>query len=205
MKKYTKLKEEEMVSKERVSKEMVCFFNIRTKLHIDLVNKYIDKLSKNIEISKFIDISKLRIVGGNHDKSKYLDPEYTPYIYVTWSYHLKDMGLEFKCSDFIKKKMNLATNHHVKSNKHHPEYWDNSSLKIINRSDRDKPLSKIIDSTSMPLIYVSEMVCDWMGRSEEKQICPYVWAKNNINIRWKFTEEQIDFIYIILDSSWDNF
>lgn len=47
-----------------------------------------------------------------------------------------------------KSKLKLAIHHHQTTNHHHPEYWDRGI-------------------TSMPDVYVAEMVCDWKARSEE--------------------------------------
>jgi len=37
-------------------------------------------------------------------------------------YKLKDEGKEYKVSSEIDNKMKLASFHHIKNNKHHPEY-----------------------------------------------------------------------------------
>ena len=43
---------------------------------------------------------------------------------------------------------------------------------------------------------------DWMAMSEEKGTDPNDWAKNNINVRWKFTDEQEDMIYALIKDFW---
>ena len=84
--------------------------------------------------------------------------------------------------------------YHVTTNKHHPEFWsDNPNIDINNR-DKSKA---IVDATKMPLTYVACMCADWMGMSVEFKNSPYEWAEKNVNKRWKFTHEQVSFIYYL--------
>jgi len=101
--------------------------------------------------------------------------------------------------------MNKATEHHVKSkaNGHHPEAHSPKEVDLISRKDRDKPPKEIIDVTKMPELDIGEMVADWLSMSEEKKSEPKDWAKKNINIRWKFTKEQEDLIYELIDEMWE--
>lgn len=55
--------------------------------------------------------------------------------------------------DKDKDKFQLVWNHHLKNNKHHPEYWI-----IPNKKDGHK--MEVLD---MPEKYVREMVADWHG------------------------------------------
>jgi hypothetical protein len=57
----------------------------------------------------------------------------------------------------------------------------------------------MVDATRMPLTYIALMVADWCAMSDEKSTDPYEWAKNNINVRWKFTKEQEALIYELLN------
>jgi hypothetical protein len=99
--------------------------------------------------------------------------------------------------------MNNATFHHISTNKHHPDYWDDElTIKNLNSTDRDKPPEKTVDATKMPLTYISAMIADWLAMAEEKKTDPYEWAKKNINKRWKFTKEQEDFVYDLIDKLW---
>lgn len=94
--------------------------------------------------------------------------------------------------------MNESTQHHVLNNSHHPEFHSDKRVGVINRSDRDKPPSEIIDATKMPDIDIGEMCADWFSMSEEKKSNPKDWADKNVNKRWKFTDEQKDLIYMSL-------
>lgn len=180
--------------------EMEDHFVMRTNHHILLVKKYLGLILglRDDRIN-----NELLMEEMDHDQSKFEEPERTPYIHVNWSYHMKDQGKKYEVSDSLKNDMNNATFHHVKSNKHHPEYWDkNSDNNVINREDRDAIPEKNVDATEMPTTYVASMVADWMAMSEEKNTNPYDWARKNINVRWKFNNEQIALIYDLLNSIW---
>uniref|UniRef100_A0A6M3K349 Putative capsid morphogenesis protein n=1 Tax=viral metagenome TaxID=1070528 RepID=A0A6M3K349_9ZZZZ len=178
--------------KSNESQEMKDLFEKRTKLHIKLVQKYVQKVIDLEDKRLDKDLLKKELV---HDQSKFEEPEYTPYLHVNWHYHLKDKGEEYTPSEEIKNQMDKATFHHVKNNKHHPEYWDKSSTgDVINRNDRDKTPEKMVDATKMPLDYIASMVADWLAMSEEKKTDPFDWAKKMVNKRWKFTKAQVRLI-----------
>lgn len=184
----------------KTTQVMIEHFKNRTNYHIELVQKYLDKIialnDKRLD-KKILEEEK------THDQSKFNPPEFEPYIYINWSYHQKDLGKEYNPPEDMKTKMQLATFHHVKNNEHHPDYWDdNSTVESINNKDRDKPPTKMVDATKMPLTYVAVMVADWLAMSDEKNTDPYKWAKENINKRWKFNEEQVKLIYDLFDKLW---
>lgn len=179
--------------------EMIEHFKTRTDKHIKLVQKYCKKID-DLCIKGLEDIVK---VSEQHDKSKYEEPEYTPYVYVSWDYKCKDDGIDFSPPQEIKEDMNKATKHHVTNNKHHAEYYDKENAKI-NREDRDKPPDEMINATQMPEQSVAEMVADWCAMSEEKGTnTPQEWADNNVNVRWKFTEEQKELMYELMNKIWE--
>jgi hypothetical protein len=171
---------------------MIQHFENRTNYHISLVRKYLDKIIALNDTR--LDLAALEEEKEQHDLSKFKEPEYTPYLHVNWKYHMKERGAEYIPSNVIENQMNSATFHHVSTNKHHPDYWDNN----LNLDNRDK----IVDSTKMPLTYVATMVADWLAMSEEKKTNPYEWAKQNINKRWKFNKEQEEFIYDLINKLW---
>jgi len=182
---------------------MIQHFENRTNYHISLVRKYLDKIIA-LNDSR-LDRAALEKEKEQHDLSKFKEPEYTPYLHLNWRYHMKDLGKEYKPSNIIERQMNNATFRHISTNKHHPEYWSKDlTIDNLNLSDRDKPPEKIVDATKMPLTYVAAMVADHLAMSEEKKTDPYVWEKQNIGIRWKFTKEQEDFIYDLIDKVWKN-
>jgi len=182
-----------------VSKEMRDFFEQRTAKHINLVQKYC-QLIHNYDPERFSGIIKR---GEEHDQSKYAEPEVEPYIYITWDYRCKDLEKDPGISEEMRDKMDKATEHHIKHNKHHPEYHDNSrDSNLINRKDRDAIPDKIIDATAMKDIDIAEMLADWCAMSEEKGNSPREWADKNVNKRWKFTDDQIELIYELIHAIW---
>ena len=178
-------------------KEMEDWFVERTNKHISRVLKF-SKLIEQYDGVRFKDLSKQ---CRNHDRSKFdSDVEKIPYILITWNYHCKDIGKKYDVPEDIKERLLEATKHHVKTNKHHPEYWSDQSDDILNKNDRDKPNGKIVDATKMPIAYIAEMVSDWLSMSEEKGTSITEWCENNINIRWKFTDEQVETIYELVEN-----
>lgn len=182
-----------------ITQEMKDHFKKRTKYHINLVGKFCDKIAE-YDPERFGELRERKKV---HDDSKFEEPEYTPYLFISWQYKCKDENKEFKVPQDILSKMSEATLHHVTVNSHHPEYHSPTKTDLINRENRDKPPKKIVDATKMPDIDISEMCADWMAMSEEKSSNPKDWADKNVNIRWKFTDKQKDLIYEIIKNIWD--
>jgi len=174
------------------------FFDKRTKMHIGLVKEYAKKI---VEYKK--ELKDLLEQVKTHDQSKFEDPEYDPYLYITWSYKCKDEGVDWEPPKGTDEKMNIATEHHVKNNRHHPEFHCVDEVDLINRKDRDSIPDKIIDGTKMNDIDIAEMVADWCAVSKEKGNTPQSWADKNVNKRWKFTEKQKDLIYELMDAVWE--
>lgn len=167
-----------------ITQEMRDYSQKRWEMHRNLVAKYYDKYngeSRNVMY---------------HDDDKKADYLLDPYILVDWSYKLKAEGKEgLEYTD----EMHEATYCHIISNPHHPEYWaDEVSL---NKQNRDEP-AELVDATKMPLGFVVEMCCDWCAVSEERGSSPFDWANKNVNVRWLFTEEQVNFIYDTLERVW---
>jgi len=114
-----------------ITDEMIDWFEKRTNRHIDLVWKYLYKYFNSSSLPDEID----EMVKEDHDASKFKEPELTPYILITWNYHCKDLGIPFNLTSEIKKMMNEATEHHVRSNRHHPEYWSERTDSLIPKDD----------------------------------------------------------------------
>jgi len=183
-----------LASSKTRTKEMENWFEKRTKMHIDLVQKYC-RLIEAYD-ARFKGLS---VQAENHDQSKYEEPERTPYIYTTWQYYCKGHNKKFEAPEGMEEKMNVATQHHVVHNLHHPEYYHvGPVVDFINREDRDKPPKTMVNATKMPDLSIAEMVADWLAMSEEKKTKPKEWADKNVNIRWKFTPEQKEMIYELI-------
>jgi len=178
--------------------KMKDWFEKRTKSHIARVQKFCKKIADYKD-----DFKELIERGEVHDKSKFEDPEIDPYVYIAWKYKCQDDGIDYEPPKGLDEKMNKATEHHVKNNKHHPEYHCEKEVDLINREDRDKPPEELIDATKMYAIDIAEMVADWCAMSDEKGGNPKDWADNNVNVRWKFNDKQSYLIYELIDAVWE--
>jgi len=176
-------------------------FKIRTEAHID-------RVQKNAKILEAYDPGRCNGLVNNarfHDASKYEEPEYTPYLYINWKYHNMRQDLPITIPSYMDSKMHEATLHHILINRHHPEFWDADREGVrtsLNPSNRDLPTDRPVDATKMPLVYIAEMVADWFSMSQELGTHPKDWANKNVNIRWNFTPNQIDFIFELIDNVW---
>lgn len=162
-------------------------FYKRTLYHINLVRKYLQKISQLKDDR--IDNSILENELMNHDESKFREPELTYYIHINYRFYLKNKNINYNPGKEIIDGMRKASFHHVKNNKHHPEYWDNNYT--IN--------SKKIDGTEMSLSYIACMLADWFAMDDELRGNIKEWIQNFIDNKCKFTKEQIDFIWEIVD------
>ncbi len=183
-----------------ITKQMIGHFEQRTAMHIRLVKKYAKILSKIIKMSDKTK-SKFNKQLSNHDEDKYSKQLRQGYIFISWRYYVGDQKFKQMLGKVDQELLNRTTQKHVKRNKHHPEHWEFSDQPAINLTDRDKPL-RLVDATKMDKISLAQMVCDWCAMSQERNNSPFDWAKQNINVRWKFTEQQMNFIYKCLKILW---
>ncbi len=183
-----------------ITQEMIDHALKRTTEHIKYVGDY---LTSAITVYPQL-ITKLLQRKLLHDASKALYPEYDAYIYINWKYHCRQHDIPFNVSDDIKNMMDTATFHHIKNNKHHPEYWDNDIIhNPVNKQNRYEPSNMIINGKLMPNISIIEMVCDWCAVSKEVATnSPFDWADKNVNVKWSFNEPQIKLIYDTLNKIW---
>jgi hypothetical protein len=123
----------------------------------------------------------------SHDISKFSDEEMEPYIKLTYYYMCKAKGVEIEeLSKEDKDKVLDAVFHHLKNNKHHPEYYDDAAER-----SRD---GVIIDATKMPDLSIAEMVCDWMSMSQEFNNDIHKFAESVVNKKFLFNKEQVNLI-----------
>jgi len=185
-----------------ITQDMINHFKYRTGYHLWCVHKWSNKIASlnHPAIDKLL-LDKER---DDHDELKWAEPEYTPYVLISWNYKCKREGVEFILPNDIKEKMHEATFHHIKRHKHHPEFWDdNVTIDGLNKDDRDKPTEgKQVDGTKMPPTYIAAMVADWFAMSEELGGHPKKWANDNVNVRWKFNTEQVELIYELIEKVW---
>ncbi len=72
---------------------------------------------------------------------------------------------------------------HIKSNKHHCEYWNDGDYSTTGN-----------DCTQMDDTYLYEMCADWAATSEENGNGPMEWYDKVINTRFLFTDKQVAII-----------
>lgn len=178
------------------TKEMMDWFVERTNKHINLVKHYADRIHALDDI-RFKDIQE-RVM--NHDASKFRAPEFIPYIFVTWGYHMKSKGVDFEIPNEVQKMMNVATIHHITHNRHHPESHDPTFNPdtMFNSTERDSVPTTMVDGRLMDDLDLAELVADWCAVGFEKGNNPTDWADKNINKRWGFTPEQSQLIYELI-------
>ena len=102
--------------------------------HIGNVRKSWDLIKDKIDDSELVNEVTALVI--NHDKSKYGEEEYEPY-------------LEYFYGDKDEDAFNVAWNHHQKNNPHHWQYW-------LLREDEGKDIA-----LDIPDKYILEMLCDW--------------------------------------------
>lgn len=92
-----------------------------------------------------------------------------------------------------KKKLNRLAGEHVKSQKHHPEYWDDS-ITSRNFDDNNPPQ---VNAHRMPKRYLLEMCCDWSAVALKLNKPIFSWYNKTCigeNARFLFTDNQKDYI-----------
>ena len=158
------------------SESMVKFFDKRMKEHIE-------RVSKNLNVLITLDLSelnsdKLRRRAINHDLSKYGVDEKEQYVWLTEFHRCKSEHIPFKYPEGIEKKVDKASLHHIRNNRHHPEFH-NSPFDMTNED-------------------LAEMVCDHCAMSQELGNSLIKWEKNVINKKWKFSEDQTKLIWKLI-------
>lgn len=161
-------------------------FLSRTNMHVQLVKDNAATLVK-----RYAELVQLLVQVELHDASKYIEPELSPYIELSWYKKLKE-----KPPECLNDNINKATLHHIKNNLHHPEYH-NKDKANINTTNRDDSI-ECIDASNMDYISIAEMVCDWVAMGTEIGNSARSWYNKTKDKRWKFTSRQEDFIDSIL-------
>ena len=149
--------------------------------HIGNVIEGIDLIIKCCDDNEFIqeEAETLRNIAKEHDKSKYGQEEYMPYLHHFYPTCPEDEQLT--------EEFELACKHHIANNKHHWDFWiDPSTLKL-----RDIP-----DEREYKL-YCVERVADWLAMAAQHDEDKSTWYERNktamIMPDWAF--EFIDDIY----------
>lgn len=162
-----------------LTKEMRENFEAYLRKHISLVASFAQALFE----TGMIDRDLFEFIRDNHDRSKFEEPEYTPYVKRKWFEREGDQEKYRQMGDDVKQ----AIVHHVTTNAHHPECWSDD----YEGFETDQPCH----IEGMPEQYVVEMVCDWNAMGVERGNTAREWYDKCRNTRWFFdprTEELID-------------
>lgn len=155
--------------------EAIDLFRRRTSLHVQRVrdNIYLwqDKHTEFFE--------ELSSRASNHDKSKFFEPELTPYIWLTWENHCLLNNIPLELDQDIKYSIAHAISHHITKNRHHPEFHSNPD-----------------NMTKVDLI---EMVCDWKAIGQEMgEKSPMDYANRVLGKKFHFSPEKCEEIKKII-------
>ena len=158
-------------------KEAVDLFKKRTDHHIELVRNNIYLFQELEEYNDIFDELTLR--ASNHDRSKFSEPELTPYIWLTWNYHHIQNNIPFELPIGMDQKIRDAKIHHFSNNRHHPEWH--------------------VDLNDMTIVDLIEMVCDWKAAGQEfgeKSLVDY--ADRVLGKRFHFSQKKINLIWELI-------
>lgn len=114
--------------------------------HIENVNKAFSEFGPALCKALYIDLGRLKEMIEIHDQSKYSEEEFEGYRKYFYPTHLEDS------ESLNKYAFDLAWDHHVKNNPHHPEFWV--------RQDEDT--GELIPE-DMPNTFIAEMLLDWQA------------------------------------------
>ena len=162
----------------KITAEMKEWFEIRSQRHIDLVRENLVKMNGYQGLS----LHELEHRGLIHDQSKYSSAEKEGYIWMTWSYRCRELGIEFPHHPKITSKIESANVHHRNQNLHHPEAH-----------------SQIDAMTTLDVV---EMVCDWTAISQETGLgggSAKGWALANLTQKWSFHPQVESLIFQTID------
>lgn len=157
--------------------EMVAFYERRTTEHIERVRHCLDVLA---DASPHGD--ELRDRAAVHDDSKFGEAEREPYIWLTEYHRCRRNDEPFQYPDGMEDRVRQAIQHHVTTNRHHPDCHDDPN-----------------DMTNVDLI---EMVCDWTAMSQEFNQdggSARGWADKTIGKRVQFNDDRRAFVYDTID------
>lgn len=156
---------------------MIEFYQRRTEEHIYRVQRCLSVLASVTDCS-----DELNERGRLHDASKYGPNELIPYIWLTEFHRCRRAGEPFSYPDGMEDHVRAAIDHHVTTNRHHPEFHSNPN-----------------DMSDIDLI---EMVCDWTAMSQEfgqDGGSARGWADKTIGNRLLLSDERRQFVYSTID------
>ena len=144
----------------------------RIKAHIERVKYFYVKIVYADLIPKMEDIDIDRVLNHDKDKLKLKNLVRQAFRYIPGP-----------LSDKEKLAIHNVVMEHIKSNKHHCEYW----------SDGDYA-SEGNDCTRMEDTYLYEMCADWAATSEENGSGLMEWYEKVVNKKFLFSDRQVEII-----------
>lgn len=153
--------------------DMLEFFERRTREHIERVRNCLALMAKLSEHG-----AELLQRGEVHDASKFGPRERIPYVWLTEQYRRRKAGEQFEYPPGIAGLVQSAVEHHLTSNRHHPEFH--------------------LDPNDMTEVDLMEMVCDWTAMAQEfgqDGGSARSWADKTVGKRVPFDAEKQRFIY----------
>ena len=144
----------------------------RIKAHINRVQYFYTKIVDADLIPTMDDIDIDRVMNHDKDKLRLKNLVRQAFRYIPGP-----------LSDKEKLAIHNVVMEHIKTNKHHCEYW----------SDGDYA-SEGNDCTKMEPTYLYEMCADWAATSEENGSGLMEWYEKVVNKKFLFTTEQIAII-----------
>lgn len=150
--------------------------------HINNVKRVWEELLKPHITNNRLKLMVSEVVE-NHDKSKYGEEEWKPYL----DYFYPDPVIP---SDVVDKNFNYAWLHHIHNNPHHWQYW-------LLQEDEGNLLA-----LDMPEVEVLHMLCDWgsFRYNDDSMHSTREWYENNkkhmklSENTQKLIEKYIDFL-----------
>ena len=132
------------------------------KNHIENVKKSYDLIEDKLLIDSDLTVEELTQLNHNienHDKSKYEDVEFYPYLCNFYPSNKNKLNQE---------EYDYAWLHHQHNNPHHWQHW-------VLREDEGK-----LKTLDIPDIYIIEMLCDWSSfRYKNPESTANKWYKIN--------------------------
>lgn len=157
--------------------EMVAFYERRTSEHIERVRRCLELMAAATVYADEL-IARAKV----HDASKFGSDERIPYIWITEFHRCRHSGTPFDYPRGMEGQVNLAIAHHMRTNRHHPEYH--------------------ADPNDMSDVDLIEMICDWTAMSQEfgqDGGSARSWADRTIGIRVHFNDAIREFIYGMIE------
>ena len=148
------------------------------KWFVDRTNRHINGVKRNMALMvgfHGLSLPELMSRANQHDSSKYSEDSRDEYVWLSWWWRNKNLGIPWDYPTGLKEKIKEKTGKHIHSERHHPESH--------------------IDADDMSLMDIVEMICDWQNVGEEKGNTARKWADKQIGKRWPFNEENKKLIY----------